>query len=63
MTDTTDLTGIAHVTPSKPASMPLPAPVPFGLPVLVSDCVTPLAGETLLGLLWKRIDSDDTARE
>jgi hypothetical protein len=38
--------------------MPLPAPVPFGAPVLISDCVNPLAGETLLSLLWKRMDQN-----
>ncbi|MGJ8603129.1 MAG: hypothetical protein ACSHXH_03310 [Marivita sp.] len=28
-----------------------------GGPVLIADCTTPLAGETLLSLLWKRWDS------
>ena len=28
-------------------------------PVLMADCTTPLAGETLLSLLWKRWDSED----
>jgi len=38
--------------------MPLPAPVPFGAPVFISDCMNPLAGETLLRLLWKRMDPE-----
>lgn len=28
-------------------------------PVLMADCTTPLAGETLLSLLWKRWDKED----
>jgi hypothetical protein len=28
-------------------------------PVLMADCATPLAGETLLSLLWKRWDRED----
>ncbi|MEY1557441.1 hypothetical protein AB3Y40_17575 [Yoonia sp. R2331] len=39
----------------------LPAPVAFDAPVLIGDCTTPLAGETLLSLLWKRLD--DTNEE
>ncbi|WP_299787355.1 hypothetical protein [uncultured Marivita sp.] len=27
-------------------------------PVLMADCTTPLAGETLLSLLWKRWDKE-----
>ncbi|WP_432817338.1 hypothetical protein [Sulfitobacter sp. JB4-11] len=40
----------------------LPKPQPLGVPVLISDCVTPLGGETLLSLLMKRMmqgDDDD----
>ncbi len=29
-----------------------------GGPVLMADCTTPVAGETLLSLLWKRWDTD-----
>ena len=29
-----------------------------GGPVLMADCTTPLAGETLLSLLWKRWDKE-----
>jgi hypothetical protein len=56
MTDASYFTTPPRVARDKPASMPLPAPVPFGAPVLISDCVNPLAGETLLSLLWKRMD-------
>ena len=56
MTDATDFTRIPRVARTRPASITLPAPVPFGAPVLISDCISPLAGETLLGLLWKRLD-------
>ena len=36
----------------------LPAPVVLSAPVFISDCATPLAGETVLSLLWKRLDRD-----
>jgi len=58
MTDASYFTTLPHVTRAKPASMPLPAPVPFGAPVFISDCMNPLAGETLLRLLWKRMDPE-----
>jgi hypothetical protein len=58
MTDATSFTNLPRITRDKPAAMPLPAPVPFGAPVLISDCVNPLAGETLLSLLWKRMDQN-----
>ncbi|MDP5084929.1 MAG: hypothetical protein NWQ23_05865 [Yoonia sp.] len=56
MTDATDFSSIPYVRQSKEARMVLPAPVHFGAPVLISDCASPLAGETLLSLLWKRLD-------
>jgi hypothetical protein len=31
-----------------------------GGPVLMADCTTPIAGETLLSLLWKRWDGPET---
>ena len=34
----------------------LPAPQPFGAPVLIGDCATPLGGETVLALLLRRLD-------
>ncbi|MGJ8622081.1 MAG: hypothetical protein ACSHW1_04835 [Yoonia sp.] len=61
MTDFTSFTTPPLVRRAKPASVPLPAPVPFGAPVLISDCVNPLAGETLLSLLWKKMDADQGA--
>lgn len=59
MTDATDLTAIPHVRRMTGDSVPLPHPVPFSPPVLISDCISPLAGETLLGLLWRRMDGRD----
>ncbi|PJI86296.1 hypothetical protein BC777_2664 [Yoonia maricola] len=61
MTDMTDFSNIPRVIRQERASLPLPAPVPFGAPVLISDCVNPLAGETLLSLLWKRMDGSGDA--
>lgn len=58
MTDATDFASIPSVARTKPAPIDLPAPVPFAAPVLIGDCVTPLAGETVLSLLWKRLDRD-----
>jgi len=60
MTDATDFTRVPLVTKREDETVPLPAPVPFGAPVLITDCVSPLAGETLLSLLWKRLDGDTT---
>ncbi|MBT8411527.1 MAG: hypothetical protein KJP02_07005 [Octadecabacter sp.] len=34
----------------------LPKPQPLASPVLITDCATTLAGETVLSLLWKRLD-------
>lgn len=39
--------------------IPLPKPQPFAAPVFIHDCVTPLAGETLLSLLMKRMQEND----
>ena len=58
MTDATDLSMIPRVRREAAETVPLPAPVPFGAPVLISDCINPLAGETLLSLLWKRMEGD-----
>ena len=41
-------------------SVNLPKPHPFCAPVHISDCVTPLGGETVLSLLMKRMMQDDT---
>jgi len=56
MTDATDFTAVPYVRRDTAQSLPLPQPVPFGAPVLISDCANPLGGETLLSLLWKRMD-------
>lgn len=45
-----------HEAKQREASLPLPAPQPFSAPVLIGDCATPLAGETLLSLLWRRLE-------
>ena len=58
MTDATDFTRVPLVAKKTAESIPLPAPVPFGAPVLLADCISPLAGETLLSLLWKRMARD-----
>jgi len=42
--------------------LPLPKPQPFGAPVFLTDCVTPLAGETVLSLLMKRMMQDHEER-
>ena len=60
MTDATDLSLIPRVRRETAQTLPLPHPVPFGAPVLISDCASPLAGETLLSLLWKRMDGAET---
>ena len=58
MTDTFYPTGFAIQSKAKQreASLHLPAPQPFSAPVLIGDCATPLAGETLLSLLWRRLE-------
>ncbi len=58
MTDATDFISVPRATHDKPETVTLPKPVPFGAPVLISDCVNPLAGETLLSLLWKRMEGN-----
>lgn len=45
----------------KTDSLPLPKPQPFAAPVFIGDCASPLAGETVLSLLWKRLDRDHSA--
>lgn len=56
----TDASFSQWVPPKAQAeSLPLPKPVPFSAPVLIGDCATPLAGETVLSLLWKRLDRDE----
>jgi hypothetical protein len=47
------------VTPAATTRPPNGPPVVIAGPVLIGDCVTPLAGETLLSLLWTRLARDD----
>lgn len=49
------------VQPAKPIA--LPNPQPFGAPVFITDVVTPLAGETVLSLLMKRMAADQDQGE
>ena len=44
---------------AKAPSVPLPKPQPLAVPVLIGDCASPLAGETVLSLLFKRLDRGD----
>jgi hypothetical protein len=54
-----NLTALPRIERAKPATITLPKPVAIGAPVLISDCNSPLAGDTLLGLLWKRMDASN----
>lgn len=51
--------GSVPLPKAEKAAIELPAPQPFAAPVFIHDCVTPLAGETLLSLLMKRMAQDD----
>ena len=53
---------VARVPRVRRATITLPRPRAFGAPVLMSDAVTPLAGETVLSLLWQRMARDDADR-
>lgn len=60
MTDASFTGWSAQTRPSKPTvALPKPSPVPVSAPVLIGDVATPLGGETLLSLLWKRMDAGD----
>ncbi len=60
MTDATisgvPLVGRAPRTAAR--EITLPKPQSFGAPVFMMDAVTPLAGETVLSLLWKKMARD-----
>lgn len=63
MTDASYIT-LPRVARTRAApSVPLPKPQPFGAPVLITDCVTPLGGETLLSLLMKRMMQADLRKD
>lgn len=54
------ISGLPRVSRAPRApGVALPKPEPFGLPVLIGDCASPLAGETVLSLLMKRLARDD----
>ena len=61
MSDTATFTSLPHIPRIKAANVELPQPQPFGVPVLIGDCATPLAGETVLSLLHKRLRDDQDA--
>ncbi len=48
---------------AKESAVTLPPPQPLGIPVLIGDVATPLAGETVLSLIWKRLDGEPGAGE
>lgn len=56
MSDVADFTHIPAVSKPQAVSVALPVPVPFETPILIGDCASPLCGETVLSLLWKRLD-------
>lgn len=55
MTDASFVPSFPRVARTKTASVELPKPEPLGVPVLIGDCASPLAGETVLSLIYKRI--------
>ncbi|MEM6303765.1 MAG: hypothetical protein AAF744_03540 [Pseudomonadota bacterium] len=64
MTDAT-ISGVPLVGRAPKAAtrqVVLPKPKPFGAPVLITDVVTPLAGETVFSLLWKQMERELSER-
>lgn len=53
----TDIPAIPRAA-TLPAQMTRPKPQPLVTPVLIGDCASPLADETVLSLLWKRLDAE-----
>ncbi|QQA42617.1 hypothetical protein [Pelagovum pacificum] len=45
-------------TAQRAEDVTLPKPEPFGAPVLIGDVASPLAGETVLSLLMRRMMRD-----
>ncbi|MGR3485556.1 MAG: hypothetical protein ACU0BF_09435 [Paracoccaceae bacterium] len=43
----------------RPEAVPLPPPALGLAPLLITDCATPVGGETLLSLLWTRLGPRD----
>ncbi len=58
----TDATYSGHWIKDTSDEVTLPAPVPFDAPVLIGACVCPLAGETVLSLLWRRHEARNEKR-
>lgn len=58
MTDASYIPGILSKPYEEPMSDVKPKPQPLATPVFIHDCVTPLAGETVLSLLMKRLGKD-----
>lgn len=56
MTDATYFASGQAPAQDQGAQVHLPRPQPFSTPVLMADAITPLAGETVLSLLWKRLE-------
>ncbi|APE42160.1 hypothetical protein BOO69_01100 [Sulfitobacter alexandrii] len=56
MTNAADFGSLPWRSRDREREIALPKPEPFGAPVLMCDAITPLAGETVLSLLWKRFD-------
>ena len=54
-----DTTFIGSIPVPKAETVALPKPEPFDAPVLIGDCVTPLAGETVLSLLMRKLAATD----
>lgn len=59
MTATWTNTSRLPKTATRTDTVSLPKPQPLTSPVLITDCATPLAGETLLSLLWKKLDCQE----
>jgi len=59
MTDASLANGAYALRKERSESIRLPKPQVLGAPVFINDCVTPLAGETMLSLIMQRIMKDD----
>lgn len=57
----TDATYFDPTEREKAEPVVLPKPQAFGAPVFITDAVSPLAGETVLSLLWKRLEKDQSS--
>ena len=55
MSDATFFGRVQAAPKIKAETAPLPKPQPLGAPVFMTDAITPLAGETVLSLLMKRM--------